>query len=406
MQPLQDFDLAATAAAYTTYRTAYPDRTITISGPRAFQIDGHNIEIQPLTTNSVDGLILGSDDFSIYTRPDYSFRVEADNGLQTAIEHNLNRTGFTPTTRFRGSHSRNLKGYRLLLDGERWHQHLDSLVERFPKGTEPYIGPAREMGKGRIAEGYFDMFIQREATFVGIPYSKYRRIGHLAALTGGLVALAAVSPETVQNLWQIYNDLLQKSGLPTEVAISAATITTFYLIGDLCAQYMEGQSFDKKRFLRTAGVSSLYGLEIWGFYKSLELINTSNRWLTSALRGVVDTFAYGIGHFNLRHAHIMSKEGRLGISDYIRTDKRWVSLFKDKNIRIKWYFMSAYNLLFWFPFQTWNRAANDPEQVVFYVSMAAPPFTTFMSLVSNDKKELVEFQNVMDALTKPKVLPP
>lgn len=403
MQLPQNFQTAITAAAYITSRIAYPSKKVIVN-PRNLQIDSQNIGIPSLEsiTESADGSRINiRPHLSLHVTQAGSFEVETGySGLQRRIEQSLDKTGFTPTGRFGWRARRNLDSYGFLFNEEEWSRHLDSLAKRFPKEMEKDISLARGADINGISQAYIDALLAKEDCFLGIPCSNLGRATVLAAGAMAAAAMVYLSPgtqDTAQKLWQSYNDLLFNHGFAGTAAANSATTSLFYALGDFCAQYIEGRGFDMRRISRTAKLAAAYGAELTLLYSALNLIEHPNRLISSAAKGFVDICVYGIWLFNSRHIHLMSKEGELKWHDYFRLDQIYESS-KSSAFRRKWKMLAAYGFGFWIPYQIWNRAVHEVQQQVGYVCAVVPPFSVFISLVSNEKRELYEFKQAMASL--------
>ncbi|MBS3098160.1 hypothetical protein J4209_05180 [Candidatus Woesearchaeota archaeon] len=420
MQLPENFNTAVTSAVYITSRKAYPDKTIEISdSQRVLNIGTKQIEI-PSLDDLTDEWKRYNGRYQLYIGPydrgicldinrDGSFRItyggsEHDNKLpelQEKIEHALNKTGFTPTRSFNKRNVEILNGYGVLFNEKKWDEHLDSLAKRFTKETEPYLNKAKEIDINAISTAYLDVLVNEaclQLPYFGtrIPYSNLKRGALVMGGLGvsGLIAASKIIPGTEQ-FSQFYNYLLFNNGIISAVAANAATMSFFYALGDLSAQFIEGRGFDGKRLRKFSCLGAAYGEEFSGFYSLLNPIKYSSKFISSLIKGVIDSL-YGVWIFNSRHLYLTPKEN-LSPIDYFRFDKIFSS-FKNSDFRKKWKTLSSYTLLFWLPYQIWNRFSHELPQQVSYVALATPPFTVFISLVSNEKKELDEFMKVMASL--------
>ena len=404
MQLPENFRTAITAAAYLTAKEAYPEKPIRIlNNPGAILIPGmRTIEIpsvEDLGSSTYRLFFIDTDGLALDVNPDVSFSIEgASPDLQQRIEHTLEKTGFTPAKKFSRRNEKTLRHYGFLFDEEKKAEHIDRLAKKYPKETEGIAELARQTDVSKFSQTYLGMLATKEDGFMGIPYSNLERAGQLAAGVAFIVTAALLKPEAAAQMWQVYNDLLINHGIISTLATNATTTAIFYGSGDAAAQFIEGRCFDRQRLQRTTLLGSLYGIEFSGTYPLINRIGASaDMFWNSLVKGVVDIVGYGIGLFNQRHIYLVSQK-HFNPLDYFRVDKFWKSIIRDPQFRKKWREVAYFGIGFWIPYQTWNRFAHDPSQQIFYVCMAAPGFAAFISLVSHEKKELLEFQQVMSSL--------
>lgn len=425
--PPKNFGTAIKAAAYLTAITAYPDSQVTLSDRgRVLQIDDHTDNLDFFVEASDPNkykVQIGRETLYLSVNDNFSFGISGDyggKGAQREINCALNKTGFTPTTKFRWGNARNLKAYGHLFDQIEYHRHLDQLVASFPNQTKEEMGYAKQADVTRVSQTYLDIKLANESCIeiplygaTRIPTSNVKRVGILALGTavaiGASILTYSLMPgeaqQTVQRVIELYKEYLLERGLISTSIVNSATMGLFYGVGDLGGQYIEGnltnREFDKRRFKRQTALGFAYGVECTGFYKLLkECISLPTRLATSFVQSIADANFFGSLHFNPRHIHMMEKEERLTIGDYfvLGDIRAWSKIIKNVTFRGKAAIAAAYSTLFWLPFQTWNRNYHTPEEAVGYVSFVVPPFTVFLSLISNEKRQLIEFKQVMESL--------
>ena len=401
-----EFDTAVMAAAYLSSRAAYPKAHVAISNTRVLNVNGTEAQIPTLaeladywSSDNSYRLRIGADGVYLNVNENGSFGIEAGDNkdsqdLQSRVYITFKKTGFTPVDSFRRSNERQLKTYGFLFNEQRWSQHIDSLMQRFPDETMPYLDKARKADINKVSAIYLDKLVERD-------YSRWKRAGKLAVCAAGIYALSALAPETIEAAKQLYSYYLSENGILSTVVTNALTMPAFYGIGDAAAQYIEGRGFNARRFKRTVTLAAIYGAEFTGVYwligkatsainKLYELGQLANAFTMS----VMDVPGYGACLFNPRHVYLMTKQAMLNPLDYIRVDKFYIKLFKDAAFRKKWVNVTK-TAPPWLAYQTWNRAAHPESEWVFWVALAAVPFAVYLSLVSNEKKELHQFQDVM-----------
>ncbi len=296
-----------------------------------------------------------------------------------------------------GISERKLRHHGFLFDEVKWRQHLDSLENRFP-GEKSLIDEARAADYNRVVPLYLDRLVERD-------YSKLKKAGILAAGAAGLYALSALMPETTEAAKQFYSHYLSENGTLSTVVTNSLTMLAFYGVGDGLAQWIEGRGFDARRFSRTVKLAAVYGAEFTGVYSLIGKATSAigkvyelGSLATAFVMSVMDVPGYGVNIFNPRHVYLMTKQGKINLLDYIRIDKFYANLFKDKSFRRKWWNVTKVAPA-WLAYQTWNRSTNPESDWVFWVALAAVPFAVYLSLVSNEKKELRQLQDVMAKLT-------
>ncbi len=401
-----NFQTAIAAAAYITSRIASSSpvalqdkRTLTIGSKRIYlpELDGasrHVVDVEDIVLRVTSNHTFEVDDYRDDYRP------------AEKVRRALARTGFTPRSRFSRRHARNLERYGYLFDEQRWHRHLEHIVEHNPE-AEPLAKAAHGYDITMVSQAYIDMLIIREGFLPKLGRAALVA-GAGAAAGAGLAALHHISP-AVQQLWEHYVDLLHFSefssywaNMGVRAAANTATVLASFLLGDICAQYIEGRGFDSRRFANTARTTNKYGIEFTAVYELLNMMPKAllgSEALGSLAKAVVDVVGYGCSIVHPRHVYLMSQEKPDWLWGHFRYVRSIQAALKDRKLRKRWWMMNK-GAMFWIPFQTWNRVANAPEEAVFYVSLAMPVWTVFMSLVSNQKRDLLELEQAMALLDR------
>jgi len=410
--PPENLYPATTAATYISLKITHPDKDITIKNnedkSRTFYIG----QAQQIDIPSLEDLIYDVGRYGNYWVPiiqkdnkkitlrideEYSFNIMMQHSTSDYHHNNQDELSTLQKEIEKAlGNLKNLQRYGFLFNKEKFNQHLDYLAKRFPKETKGIAESAREIGINTISTAYLNELSTKEDSFLGVPYSKLKRTGILTGGALGLAGLIRAMPGTEQ-LGQIYNDLLFNYGPIATTATNVATMAFYYLLGDSCAQFIEWKGFDQKRLLKMTGLGAVYGAELTGVYWVINHINLDNRLLSSLAKGVVDVGGYAILVFNPKHIYLMSKE-KLNPLDYIRFDKMYSLITKDHQFRKKWEKLNYFSSFGWLPYQLWNRYSHALQQQVYHVCRVLPVFTVFISLVSNEKKELDEFMKVMALL--------